>query len=92
MVEILNRGYDECEKCWTGFLYDEEDIVEVPTKVYEEIGFGNKVVAFDTIKHGGYSAFEGFYQWVIINVADNYFVFILSFVKCSLYITVCRKT
>ena len=50
MVEILNKGYDECEKCWTGFLYDEEDIVEVPTKVYEEIGFGNKVVAFDTIK------------------------------------------
>ena len=48
MVEILNKGYDECEKCWTGFLYDEEDIVEVPTKVYEEIG--NKVVAFDTIK------------------------------------------
>lgn len=48
MVEILNRGYDECEKCWTGFLYDEEDIIEVPTKVYEEIG--NKVVAFDTIK------------------------------------------
>lgn len=31
--------------------------------------------AFDTIKHGGYSAFEEFYQWVIINVADNYFVF-----------------
>ena len=48
MVEILNKGYDECEKCWTGFLYDEEDIVDVPTKVYEEIG--NKVVAFDTIK------------------------------------------
>ena len=48
MVEILNKGYDECEKCWTGFLYDEEDIIEVPTKVYEEIG--NKVVAFDTIK------------------------------------------
>lgn len=50
MVEILNKGYNECEKCWTGFLYDEEDIVEVPTKVYAKNGFGNKVVAFEITK------------------------------------------
>ena len=50
MVEILNKAYDEYEKCWTAFLYDEEDIVEVPTKVYAKNGFGNKIVAFDTTK------------------------------------------
>ena len=50
MVEILHKGYNECEKCWTAFLYDEEDIVEVPTKVYAKNGFGNKIVAFDTTK------------------------------------------
>ena len=50
MVEILNKGYNECEKCWTAFLYDEEDIVEVPTKVYAKNGFGNKAVAFETFK------------------------------------------
>ena len=50
MVEILHKGYDECEKCWTGFLYDEEDIVEVTTKEYEKIGFGDKMIEFEVTK------------------------------------------